>query len=152
MSELNVVRLTSVWKVFCYLGDPHMLFAAPPPLGTSKLEGTDLIGFEPPVGTQYLTVGEVTQLTFALVNEPIGEQKEYFREIYPPINLSPTHAVGWLVTRGWIRDGTVTGQQQFSAQAPYSELRWVRPLDVFQYFTSSTTDEVTRFLSALQAQ
>ena len=29
------------------------------------------------------------------------------------------------------------------------ELKWVKPLDVFKYFTTSTSDDVTRFLSML---
>jgi ADP-ribose pyrophosphatase YjhB (NUDIX family) len=31
----------------------------------------------------------------------------------------------------------------------YSEFKWVRPMEVFQHFTSSTSDEVTRFLASL---
>ncbi len=47
--------------------------------------------------------------------------------------------------------GPVQGNQHFTAQAPYSELKWVKPLDVFKYFTSSTTDEVTAFLNSLDS-
>ncbi|MBW3538243.1 hypothetical protein KY386_01990 [Candidatus Parcubacteria bacterium] len=32
----------------------------------------------------------------------------------------------------------------------YDDLKWVKPLDVFRYFTSSTSDEVARFLAMLQ--
>jgi len=31
----------------------------------------------------------------------------------------------------------------------YNQLRWVRPLDVFKYFTNSTSDEVTKFLATI---
>ena len=32
---------------------------------------------------------------------------------------------------------------------PYQKLIWVKPMEVFQYFTSSTSDEITRFLNTL---
>jgi hypothetical protein len=47
--------------------------------------------------------------------------------------------------------GTVRGKQIAIARQPYKEIRWVEPLEVFRYFTSSTTDEVTRFLTSLQS-
>lgn len=33
---------------------------------------------------------------------------------------------------------------------PYKYLKWVKPMNVFKYFTSSTSDEVTKFLLTLQ--
>lgn len=47
--------------------------------------------------------------------------------------------------------GQVQGQQNFVAHDPYTELKWVKPLEVFRYFTSSTTDEVTAFLNSLKS-
>ncbi len=46
--------------------------------------------------------------------------------------------------------GTVQGKQAAVPSASYKELKWVRPLDVFQYFTSSTIDDVTAFLTQLE--
>jgi hypothetical protein len=45
---------------------------------------------------------------------------------------------------------TVQGEQASSPKPPYQELKWVRPLEVFKHFTSSTTDEVTAFLTQLE--
>lgn len=47
--------------------------------------------------------------------------------------------------------GSVQGKQNFVAHEPYTELKWVKPLEVFKYFTSSTTDEVTAFLAKLNS-
>jgi hypothetical protein len=47
--------------------------------------------------------------------------------------------------------GQMHGKQLGKAFPPYDELKWVKPLDVFKYFTSSTNDDVARYLSTLQS-
>lgn len=45
---------------------------------------------------------------------------------------------------------------QFTADSPeerydsrYNELKWIKPMDVFQHFTSSASDDITHYLAAL---
>lgn len=47
--------------------------------------------------------------------------------------------------------GTVIGRPHLRPKTPYEELKWVQPLEVFRYFTSSTTDTVASYLTTLTA-
>ncbi len=45
---------------------------------------------------------------------------------------------------------TVEGRRKIKAGGSINKLKWVKPLDVFKYFTTSTCDEVTKFLTMIE--
>jgi len=45
---------------------------------------------------------------------------------------------------------TITGGNKIKASGSINKLKWVKPLDVFKYFTTSTCDEVTKFLTMIE--
>jgi 8-oxo-dGTP pyrophosphatase MutT (NUDIX family) len=45
---------------------------------------------------------------------------------------------------------TSKGENKIEPGGDLSELKWVKPTDVFKYFTTSTCDEVTKFLATIQ--
>lgn len=71
--------------------------------------------------------------------------------------------VGGLMAARIIPDATLNEEQiialyfdcisqggDVSISSPYTDYKWVNPLDVFRHFTTSTSDEVTKYLSSLQ--
>ena len=47
---------------------------------------------------------------------------------------------------------TVENDKKIKVGGSLNKLKWVKPLDVFKYFTTSTCDEVTKFLTMLEKE
>ncbi len=64
--------------------------------------------------------------------------------IFPDVTLSQTQIVALYFAASSSQLKVAPADQY------YAKLKWVRPMEVFKHFTSSTSDEVTRYLSMLE--